>query len=59
MNDRFWTRFFAFAGIFNLIVGLVLLIDPGLMGKWAALPKGDWFFAGSPARRSPPSASAI
>lgn len=45
MNDRFWTRFFAFAGIFNLIVGLVLMIDPSLMGKsWSVLPPDDWFF---------------
>ncbi len=46
MTDRFWMRFFAFAGIFNLLIGLPLLIDPGLLGKSSIfpLPSGDWFW---------------
>lgn len=44
MNDVFWTRFFVIAGAFNILVGLPMVIDPGLVPSPIALPKDYWLF---------------
>lgn len=45
MNDRFWTRFFAFAGIVNLLAGGTWLLWPDLTASSPlALPLGNWLF---------------
>ena len=46
MSDTFWIRLFLIAGLYNLLAGLPLLIDPSLLA-WASgfkLPTGDWLF---------------
>lgn len=45
MTDRFWTRFFALVGIINLLVGVPLVIDPGMTGATPfPVPAGDWLY---------------
>ncbi len=46
MSDTFWIRLFLIAGLYNLLAGLPLLIDPSILA-WASgfkLPTGDWLF---------------
>jgi hypothetical protein len=47
MNDRFWTRFFLFCGIYNvLIVGLPMVLAPSFIAATSGivLPATDWLF---------------
>lgn len=44
MTDRFWARFFLAAGIYNILAGLPLVTDPGLLSSIIELPDGDWLF---------------
>ncbi len=42
MSEQGWTRIFIAAAIFNILIGLTLLIDPAAMPKFVPLPAGDF-----------------
>lgn len=44
MSDSFWMRLFLLAAIFNVLVGLPLLIDPTMVASPLPLPEGSWLF---------------
>lgn len=44
MTEQGWTRLFIAAAIFNLLVGLPLLIDPAMGPKLLPLPAGDFIW---------------
>lgn len=44
MSEQGWTRFFVVAAIFNLAVGLPLLLDPAMGPKLLPLPAGDFIW---------------
>ena len=46
MNDRFWTRFLGFAGVFNILVGLVGTLAPDALAGplGVAMPADSWLF---------------
>ncbi len=44
MSEQGWTRVFIAAAIFNLAVGLPLLLDPAMGPKLLPLPAGDFIW---------------
>lgn len=44
MTEQGWTRLFIAAAIFNLLVGLPLLLDPAMGPKLLPLPAGDFIW---------------
>ncbi len=46
MNDRFWTRFFIFCAVWNLVIGLGLAFYPTMSAANMnyTLPRGSWLF---------------
>lgn len=44
MSEAGWTRVFVIAAIFNILIGLPLLLDPSIMPKFIPLPAGDFIW---------------
>ncbi len=44
MSETGWTRLFGLAAIFNILIGLLLLIDPSMMPKFVPLPADDFIW---------------
>lgn len=44
MSEQGWIRVFTAAAIFNVLIGLPLLIDPSMMPKFVPLPAGDFIW---------------